>query len=113
MGDGKQQQQQQQGELHAGAPLSHSSTNQAEAAPQEGASKDGSLTKHRPVGGSPPAPAPRHPASMDVNESPSPHIAINTYSTGGQEAAMGKSPHQHFKTPRRHKGIKVQHCKRA
>ncbi len=38
------------------------------------------------------------PASVDVNESPSPHIAINTYSTNRQEAAIGKSPNQHFKT---------------
>lgn len=57
VGDAKQQQQQQLGDLHARVPLFHSFTNQEEAPPQEGAWKDVSLTKKRPVGGSPLAPA--------------------------------------------------------
>lgn len=44
VGDAKQQQQ--QGELQARVPLFHSFTNQEEAPPQEGAWKDGSLTKN-------------------------------------------------------------------
>lgn len=91
VGDAKQQQQ--QGEMHARVPLFHFFTNQ-EAPPQEGAWKDGSLTKTacRGVTAGPGS------ASMDLNESPSPHIAINTYSTNRQEVAIGKSPNQHFKT---------------
>ena len=68
-----------------------------EAPPQEGAWKDRSLTKTAGPG----------PASMDVNEAPSPHIAINTYSTSREEAAMGEISKISISKPRHNKGIKV------
>lgn len=79
-----------------------------EAPSQEGAWKDGPLTKTACRG----VTAGPGPASMDVNESPSPHIAINTYSTNRQEAAMGKSPNQHFKTTpqQRHQSARIVTC---
>lgn len=107
VGDTKQQQQ-QQGELHARAPLFHSFTNQEEAPPQEGALKDGSLTKtaFRGVTAAP------SPASMDVNESPSPHIAINTYSTNRQEEAIGNLQISISKTrlPQKHQSASIVMC---
>lgn len=70
VGDAKQH---QQGEMHARVPFLYSFTNQEEAPPQEGAWKDG--------GGGHCCPQ----ASMGENESPSPHIAINTYSTNTRQ----------------------------
>ena len=47
------------------------------------------------------------PASMDVNESPSPHIAINTYSTNKAGGSNRGNLQISISKPRHYKGIKV------
>lgn len=97
VGDAKQQQQ-QQGEPHARAPLLFflpSLLIKKRHRHRRGLETMGRWQKNWPVGGSPLAPV---PASMDMNGSPSPRFVINTYSTNRQWAAVGKSPNQHFKT---------------
>ena len=105
VGDAKQQQQ-QQGELHARVPLFHPFRGGTVAGGGlKGWAVDKNVNCRRVTAGP-------GPASMGVNESPSPHIAINTYSTNRQEAAMGKSPNQHFKTTpqQRHQSARIVTC---
>lgn len=97
MGDVNQQQQ--QGDLHARAPLVHSLANHEETLPQEGGLKGWVVDKKPACQGVAAGPG---SALVDVSVGPS---AINTYSTSRQEP-IGTSPNQHFK-PQRHNSIKA------